>query len=202
MSGRWGVLAVDPTEMARCCARLAGLEDQNPGAPHGCCDDRPVLGRTVAFKVVAGIDRVGRGALDPALTAAGYPGTQLAKPQRTTATDVATILTRIWDGSLVDDPGLTAELRGHLVVQQVNDRLSLGPRPNTPFAHNTGDRTGWAHDAGIITAPTGDYLVVLLTGPHEPPCCHAERPGPAETAAFTQFAAFANRLFAVLASPS
>jgi beta-lactamase class A len=147
---------------------------------------------------VAGIDHVGRGALDPALAAAGYPGTHLDNPQRTPAADVDRFLTATYDGTLLG-PGredASGELFGYLAYQQVNDRLAPGLPPGTGFAHKTGDRTGWAHDAGVIASPVGDLLVVALSGPYLPPCCHAEAPGPAEAAAFAAFADLASRLWA------
>jgi beta-lactamase class A len=152
---------------------------------------------------VAGIDHVGRGALDASLAGAGYPGTHLDNPQRTTATDVAAILTATYDGTLLgpDRPDPARELHRHLTDQQVNDRLSPGLPEGTPFAHKTGDRTGWAHDAGIVSTSTGDYLVVVLAGPYPAPCCHAEAPGPAEAAAFAAFADLGARLSQAFALP-
>lgn len=151
---------------------------------------------------LAGIDHVGRGGLDPTLALAGFPGTHLDNPQRTTAADVARFLTAIHRGTLLGPDGadVTAELRGWLAEQQVGDRLSLGFPPGTPFAHKTGDRTGWAHDAGIVTAATGDWLIVALSGPYPSPCCHAEAPGPAEATAFAAFADLAARLWALVAA--
>ena len=148
---------------------------------------------------VAGIDLVGRGALDPKLALLGYPGTHLDNPQRTTAADTAAILTATYDRSLLGPEGAAGaqELWDYLVAQQVNDRLSRGLPSGTPFAHKTGDRTGWAHDAGVITSPTGDYLVVALSGPYPAPCCHAEAPGPAEATAFAAFSDLAARLWHV-----
>lgn len=136
---------------------------------------------------VAGLALVGRGALDTALRQEGYLHTHLGSPQRTTAIDVASLLARTTKGSR-----LYALLRD----QQINDRLPRGLPIGTPIAHKTGDRTGWAHDAGIITAPRGEFLLVVMTGPWPAPCCHAERAGPAESAAFSTIAAVGRAVYA------
>ena len=43
---------------------------------------------------VAGLNMVGKGALDPVLHRDGFPGTYLASPQRTTAADTAEFFRR------------------------------------------------------------------------------------------------------------
>ena len=136
---------------------------------------------------VAGLNKVGRGALDASLHRDGFTGTSLATPQRTTAADVAELLRR-------ERAGNTA-LYALLKQQQVNDRVPPALPAGTPFAHKTGDRTGWAHDAGVITTPKGDLLVVLLTGPWPSPCCHEERIGRLEREAFALIGSVARRVY-------
>jgi beta-lactamase class A len=136
---------------------------------------------------VAGLNMVGRGALDPALHRDGFPGTFLDTPQRTTAADTAELLRRERAGN--------TELYGLLRQQQVNDRIPPALPPGTPIAHKTGDRTGWAHDAGVITTPKGDLLIAVLTGPWPSPCCHEERIGPLEREAFALIGRVARRAY-------
>lgn len=146
---------------------------------------------------VAGLKHVGRGALDPSLHAAGYVGTTLSSPQQTTPADVALFLIRTRDGTLLGPDGAapTGKLWELLRRQQVRDRFPRGLPPGTPIAHKTGDRTGWAHDGGVITTPRGEVLLVAMTGPWSSPCCHAERPGPAEERAFASLAGLAGEVF-------
>ena len=147
-----------------------------------------------------GLGQVGAGRLDATLTRDGFAGTTLASPQQTTAADVARFLERARDGSLLGPGGeaATAELYGLLRAQEVNDRLPRGLPPGTPVAHKTGDRVHWAHDAGIVTAPGGELLLVVLSGPWPAPCCDADHPGPAEERAFGAIAELARRLWAVV----
>jgi beta-lactamase class A len=144
-----------------------------------------------------GLREVGGGGLDSSLARQGFTGTSLASPQRTTAADVSLFLTRARDGTLLGPTGGegTAELYGLLRAQQVNDRLPMGLPPGTPIAHKTGDRQHWAHDAGIIAAPHGEVLLVVLSGPWPVPCCDADHPGPAETKAFAAIASLAREVY-------
>jgi hypothetical protein len=139
---------------------------------------------------VWGLGVVGSGKLDGSLAQQGFTGTSLASPQRTTANDVARFLVKVRDGTLLGPQfeALTGELYDLLRRQQVNDRLTQGLPPGTPFAHKTGDRLHWAHDAGIVSLPGREVLIVALSGPWEAPCCDAERPGPAEAIAFRSIA--------------
>jgi beta-lactamase class A len=175
-------------------------------APAGDANRRTVGACIEAMIVVsdnacgqAGLRMVGGGALDARLARDGFPGTRLASPQRTTAADVARFLLGARDGTLLA-PGheaVVAELYGLLRRQQVNDRLPLGLPAGTPIAHKTGDRVGWAHDAGVVTSARGDFLLVVLTGPWAAPCCDADHPGPAEQRAFGAIAGLAREVFAL-----
>jgi hypothetical protein len=146
---------------------------------------------------VAGLRIVGRGAQDATLIRLGYPSTKLTSPQRTSAADVALFLQRTRDGTLLGPggEGASAELFHLLQQQQINDRLPTGLPPGTAIAHKTGDRTGWAHDGGIITTPNGELLLVVMTGPWPAPCCHAEAPGPQERLAFAVIADIGRALY-------
>jgi beta-lactamase class A len=136
---------------------------------------------------VAGLSMVGRGALNPALRRDGFTGTALDSPQRTTANDVAELIRREREAE--------TELYRLMREQQVNDRMPPSLPPNTVIAHKTGDRTGWAHDAGVIGTARGELIVVVLTGPWPSPCCHEERIGPLEREAFSLIGGIARRIY-------
>ena len=145
---------------------------------------------------VAGLNMVGKGSLDPSIHAQGYGGTYLASPQRTSAADVALFFERLRDGSLLPQPEID-QLRGFLERQQVNDRLPQGLPPGTKLAHKTGDRYGWAHDAGIVHAPSGDYLIVVLSGVARKVLL-PQPPGEAPPAAFPAIAKLSAVVYNVL----
>ena len=107
-------------------------------------------------------------AQDASLQAAGYPTTTPAPPQQTSARDVATLLQRLYDGTL-NSPSSNDRLLGLLKAQRVNNRLPTGLPAGTLVAHKTGDLDGYVHDAGIVYGPKADYLVVVMSGSWDAP---------------------------------
>ncbi len=111
---------------------------------------------------------IGWTALDATLAAEGYAGTDLdrstpgATRQTTTAGDVALLLERLVDGDLLSTTS-TDLLLGWLAGQQLNDEIPAGLPEGTEVAHKTGRLDDCVHDAGIVSAPEGDYLVVAMT---------------------------------------
>jgi beta-lactamase class A len=150
----------------------------------------------------AGLRIVGESALTAGLQRDGFVSTLLTSPQQTSADDVALFLQRARDGTLLG-PGSgaeSAELYQLLREQQVNDRLPTGLPPGTPIAHKTGDRRQWAHDAGVITTPRGEVLLVVLSGPWPLPCCDADHPGEGERIAFGAIAALGRAVYDAVAA--
>lgn len=180
-------------------ARTAPMGDEEGRTVEACIRDMLVLSDNDCG--VAGLGIVGRGDQDAELRAFGFSSTSLASPQRTSAADVARFLRAARDGTLFGPGGAaaSAELYGLLARQAVRDRFPLGLPAATPLAHKTGDRVGWAHDAGIFSTPSGDVLLVALSGPWPPPCCDADRPGPAEVVAFGALADLARVVYAATA---
>jgi beta-lactamase class A len=111
---------------------------------------------------------LGWGDQNQALTAEGYGQTNLATPQQTSAADVATLFTRLYDGTLLS-PASTQNFMGLLKDQQVNNRLPQGLPAGTVVAHKTGDLDGFVHDAGIVYGSKSNYLVVVTSGPWNEP---------------------------------
>lgn len=110
--------------------------------------------------------------LDDILIAQGYKGTMLNNytksgallgDKETTANDVALLLTRLYDGTLLSKESSSTYI-SLLKAQKINDRLPKGLPVGTVIAHKTGDLYGYLHDAGIIYGMNKDTVVVLLTG--------------------------------------
>jgi beta-lactamase class A len=106
---------------------------------------------------------LGWGAQNQALELEGYKQTNLAQPQQTSASDVARLLGRLYDGTLLS-PSSTNRFMGLLKDQRVNNRLPQGLPAGTVIAHKTGDLDGYTHDAGIVYGPKTNYLVVVTSG--------------------------------------
>jgi beta-lactamase class A len=141
----------------------------------------------------AGLRIVGGSRLDADLQDDGFRSTSLGSPQQTSADDVALFLTQARG-----DTG-QAELYDLLHGQQVNDRLPQGLPPGTPIAHKTGDIRSYAHDAGVITTPTGDVVLAVLSGPWPLPCCDADHPGEGERIAFGAIAQLGRAVYDAIA---
>jgi beta-lactamase class A len=156
-----------------------------------CVDDMIVVSDNACG--VAGLQVVGRGALDRRLHADGYGATTLASPQQTSANDVTRLLI-----AAHDDP-TQHDLYDLLSAQRVNDRLPQGLPPGTTIAHKTGDIRHYAHDAGVITTPHGDVVVTVMSGPWPLPCCDADHPGPSEQVAFGAIAQLGRAVYDAIA---
>ena len=82
----------------------------------------------------------------------------------TSSRDIGLILEQIYNKKLVSRElsGLALKL---LKKQTVNDRLPRYLPESVEIAHKTGLERGIIHDAGIVFAPVGDYIIcVLLEG--------------------------------------
>jgi beta-lactamase class A len=106
---------------------------------------------------------LGWGAQDQALNIEGYKETTLAYPRKTSAADVATLLGRLYNGTLISGNS-TEKFMGLLKDQRVNNRLPVGLPSGTVIAHKTGDLDGVVHDAGIVYGPKTNYMVVVMSG--------------------------------------
>ena len=80
----------------------------------------------------------------------------------TTAADIAALYSMLVNGQIVNDDASQEMLR-LLESQQINDRLPAYLPEGTVVAHKTGNLDGLVHDAGVIFAPAGPVIVVVLT---------------------------------------
>ena len=106
--------------------------------------------------------RLGRASVRAAPERLGLPDTVLAEEYTTTPSDIASLLVRLHGGRLVG-PGADGELVDLLLGQTVVDRIPRGLPAGVPVAHKTGRLNPFAHDAGIVYAPGGPYVLAVLT---------------------------------------
>ena len=52
----------------------------------------------------------------------------------------------------------------------------------------------------MITSPKGDFLLAVLTGPWQAPCCDADHPGPAEKVAFGAIADLGREVYNLMSA--
>ena len=80
----------------------------------------------------------------------------------TTASDIAHFFLQL-EGRQLISPEADEAMLDVLLGQRVRDRIPALLPDNVPIAHKTGRLDHFAHDAGIIYAPGGAYVLVLLT---------------------------------------
>jgi beta-lactamase class A len=100
------------------------------------------------------------------LHAAGFSHTLLRAndSEQTSAGDVALLLKRLYEGTLLS-PNSSQAFIDLLKGQQINNRLPQGLPAGTVIAHKTGDLNALLHDAGIVYTAKGDYVISVMSGP-------------------------------------
>ena len=92
----------------------------------------------------------------------GMPNTIVGGAYTTTADDIAHFFAELHAGTLLgadEDAAMLAVLRGQLV----RDRIPWFLPRDVEIAHKTGRLYAYANDAGIVYAPAGPFVLVLLT---------------------------------------
>lgn len=112
--------------------------------------------------------KIGWSKQNAALKEQGYTGTTLQTPQKTSAHDVALLLERLYNKTLLTGDN-NAELTQYMKEQRIRNRLPQGLPEGTVIAHKTADLYGYVHDAGIVYGPEKDYLIVVTSGPWKAP---------------------------------
>ncbi|MBV9577819.1 MAG: serine hydrolase [Chloroflexi bacterium] len=79
----------------------------------------------------------------------------------TSAADMARLLNAMAVGHAVS-PQASSQMLTMLLAQQENNRLPLPLPIGISIAHKTGELPNLRHDAGVIYAPSGPYLVVAM----------------------------------------
>lgn len=85
-----------------------------------------------------------------------------------TASDIALFLEKLYNGKLADKT-YTKEMIQLLQEQQLNRKLPKYLPDSLVVAHKTGELDTYSHDAGIVYAPSGNYIIVILTESDDPP---------------------------------
>ena len=92
----------------------------------------------------------------------GMERTVLEPYYETTPADIALFFERLYDGTIVSARA-SAEMHALLRGQRIRRLLPEGLPAGVPIAHKTGSLPSWEHDAGIVEAGGGDYVIVVLT---------------------------------------
>jgi len=105
--------------------------------------------------------RVGIANINATMRRLGLPRSQVAYVSTTTPREMSYLLERIALLRVVDAES-SAEMIRVMGRQRINDRLPVGLPEGTYVAHKTGDLGAMTHDAGIVFAPFGPFVIVTL----------------------------------------
>ncbi|MBV9599581.1 MAG: serine hydrolase [Chloroflexi bacterium] len=109
-------------------------------------------------------DRLGDAAVNAYLVGLGLQKSYITPDHAyTSAADIARLLNGMALGQAVS-PLASSQMLSMLLAQQENNRLPVPLPIGIPVAHKTGELTNLRHDAGVIYAPSGAYLLVALVG--------------------------------------
>ena len=92
----------------------------------------------------------------------GFSDSKTGSPPITTARDIEGFFEKLYAG-LLGSKDSTASMIATLQSQQLNDRIPKYLPEDVEVAHKTGELDGYKHDAGIVFAPSGDYIIVILS---------------------------------------
>lgn len=85
-----------------------------------------------------------------------------------TADDITLFFEKLYKGQLANTQ-YTQEMLDLLKAQTLNDKLPKYLPKGTVVAHKTGEIDFLSHDAGIVYAPTGEYIITVLSESSYPP---------------------------------
>lgn len=116
----------------------------------------------LALTAEIGLSKVGSFLTDNNFVNSGVGDT----PQ-TTATEIAEFYEKLYRGELGDSDS-TQKMIDLLKGQQLNDRIPKYLPDSIEVAHKTGELNFVKHDTGIVFAPNGHYIIVLLSETKDP----------------------------------
>lgn len=109
------------------------------------------------------LGRVGGAATDETLAALGLDHTSVDSADLpTTAGDMGRLMELLARGQVVD-PASSEAMLALMRRQRINDRIPQGVPSGVPVAHKTGNWDHATHDIGVVFAPTGAYVLAILS---------------------------------------
>lgn len=97
----------------------------------------------------------------------GFNASDLGTPPETTASDTGLFFKKLYRKELVNWE-YSEKMIELLKNQKLNDGIPKKLPEGTVVAHKTGELGWFKHDAGIVFAPSGDYIIVILSESESP----------------------------------
>ncbi len=107
---------------------------------------------------------LGTGVVDDATEWLNMPATSLSNTFITSPSDQATLYSELYRGEVVSREASDAII-DLLLRQEINDMIPVGlpDDADVQVAHKTGTLDTFLHDAGIVYAPGGDFVLIVMT---------------------------------------
>ncbi len=112
-------------------------------------------------------EKIGIRAVTDFLSFYEFNNSSFGQPPKTTAYDAALFFEKLYNGQLASQEN-TTKMIDLLKGQALNQVLPKYLPEATVVAHKTGDLNPVAHDAGIVYAEKGDYVIVILSESSNP----------------------------------
>lgn len=107
-------------------------------------------------------DRVRWRLIDQGLQELGLHATTTTSPFQTTARDMEVLLAAIARGTAVSAEA-SAEMEALLLQQTIRDRIPASVPAGVPVGNKTGNLPDATHDVAIVYAPSGAYVLAVLS---------------------------------------
>ena len=111
------------------------------------------------------VEKIGLSSVDSFLAKFGFRDSRVGidgSAPITTVYDMTLFFEKLYRNQLAD-PASTSYMINLLKKQSLNSKIPKYLPKNTMVAHKTGELDKFNHDAGIVYAPKGDYLIAVLT---------------------------------------
>ncbi len=113
------------------------------------------------------VSRIRNASLASFLKNYGFNNSNTGSPPQSTAGDIAMFFEKLYKGEIGSKKD-SEEMMEILKRQTFKDRIPKYLPDNISIAHKTGELGGAKHDAGIVFAKKGDYIIVVLTDSNNP----------------------------------
>ncbi len=97
----------------------------------------------------------------------GFIGSEFGHPPTSNAGDIGLFFDKLYHGQIVS-PDYSLTMMDILKRQKINDRIPKYLPEGVLVGHKTGELDEYKNDAGIVYAPSGDYIIVVLSKTKDP----------------------------------
>lgn len=97
----------------------------------------------------------------------GLSSSKTGSPPTTTAGDIADFYEKLYSGQLANKIS-TKTMLDLLKNQTLNDRIPKYLPDDIDIGHKTGELDSFKHDAGIVYATKGNYIIVIMSNTKDP----------------------------------